>query len=103
MTQTISNFKGQEFQVELTYSHTFNGKGSYIINIDVMYEADRMIYIKQFHVFTTNVRLIDDIKELRDDNASHKDIQSRYHNAIFDTNLEEEILEWVEMMNNLLD
>lgn len=101
MTQTISNFKGQEFQVELTYSHEFNGKGSYIINIDVMYELDRMIYLNHFEEFTTNSRLIDDIQDLRSDDASHDNIQSRYHNATFNTNIEERIVEWIESLNFL--
>ena len=101
MNTTIKNFKGQEFQTELTYSHEFNGKGSYIINIDVFYEIDRMVYVNRFEEFTTNSMLIDDIQDLRNDDASTALIQSRYHDGVFNTGIEEQIIEWIESLDFL--
>ena len=98
MQVTISNFKGQEFPIELTYSTKFNGKGSYIIYIDVMYEVDRIIYVNRFEEFTTDSIIIDEIIDLKNDDASHEDIQSKYHNSFFNTNIEEQIIEWIDAL-----
>jgi len=98
MKVTISNFKEQEFQIELTYSHKKFGYGQWIISIDVMYEVDCFVYVNRFEEYTTNARMIDDITDLRSDDASHEDIQSRYHKSIFDSSVEEQITLWIDTL-----
>lgn len=93
----IKTFK-QEFEIELTYSHKVNGKGLYTIMIDVMYEEDRIVYVNRFEEFTTDLRLIDDINDLRSIDASYEDIQSRYHQSIIDYTLQERIIEWIDTL-----
>ena len=97
MKETIYTFS-KEFQIELTYTHKVNGRGSYIINIDVMYEVDRIIYVNRFEEFTTDSKMIDEINDLRSDDASHEDIQSRYHQTIFDYTIQERIKEWIDTL-----
>lgn len=97
MKEIIFTFS-KEFQIELTYSHKVNGKGSYIIMIDVMYENDRIVYVNRFEEFTTDSKMIDDINDLKSDDASHEDIQSRYHQTIFDYAIQERIKEWLDTL-----
>lgn len=97
MKETIYTLS-KEFQIELNYLHKVNGKGSYTIMIDVMYEVDRIIYVNRFEEFTTDSKMIDDINDLRSEDASHEDIQSKYHQKIFDYTIKERIEEWIETL-----
>jgi uncharacterized protein VirK/YbjX len=98
MKVTISNSKGQKFPIELTYSHKDNFAGSWIINIDVMYEVDHIIYVNRFEVLTTRLRIINDIKDLRNENTKHEVIELSYHYTIYDNILEEQIIKWIESL-----
>jgi hypothetical protein len=91
MKNTIENYKGQQFEFETYFSHSFKGKGGWNVDCEVTYKNKK----KTFVSFTTNSEFIDSIKELKTDNASWEAIQNVYAER-FLSDMEERILEFVE-------
>lgn len=96
----ISNHKGKEFEIELMYSreHIYleerNFPEDYKINIDVMYEVDKFIYVKRFEKIINNEKFYYEINNLK----SYESKQSKYHKEIFDADIEQQIVESLESL-----
>ena len=91
MTVTIENYKGELFEIETYFAQEFKGLGGWNINAEVSFNGKK----KTFRYYTTDSIFIDQISEMKADNASWHEIQNAYKEKTFDS-LEESILEWCE-------
>lgn len=94
MKKTIQNYKGQIFTFETYYSHTKAGYGQWNINCEVSFMGEK----KVFHHYITESEFIDQISDMKADDAYYEDIQNAYSEKAFDS-LKETILDWVEDIN----
>jgi len=91
MNIVLSNYQGQEFNVNLYFSHEFQGRGGWSINCEVSFKC----YKKEFRHYTTDSEFIDQISDMKSDDISFKEIQNKYKEKFFD-DLKEIIIEWCE-------
>jgi hypothetical protein len=91
---TIENYKGEQFEIETYFGHEFKGRGGWNISCDVSFKGER----KTFSHYTTDSMFIDQISDMKGNDASFDEIQNAYKEEAF-YRLEESILEWVEYVN----
>lgn len=94
MTTTIENYNGEEFEITTYFSQEFRGRGGWNINCEVSFKGNE----KTFRHYTTDSIFIDEISDMKADNASWEEIQNAYKEKVFDS-IEEDILEWCEGIN----
>ena len=94
MTTTIENYKGKQFEIETYFAQEFKGRGGWNINCEVSFKGEK----KTFRHYTTDSMFIDQISDMKADDASWDEIQNAYKEKSFDS-LEESILEWCEEIN----
>lgn len=88
---TIENYKGVAFDIETYYTHSFKGRGGWDINCEVSFMGHK----KTFREFTTDATFIDQISDMKSNDASWDDIQEKYADQYSDQR-KEEIAEWCE-------
>lgn len=81
----LENFKQDVF---VHYSHKFKGRGGWIVECNVNCDNVKTV----FTTYTTDSMFIDKLRDMRDDDAAHEDIQMEYHNRFFHE-FEERIIE----------
>jgi hypothetical protein len=91
MKNLIENYKGKQFEVETYFAQEFKGRGGWNINCEVSYMGKK----KTFRHYTTDSMFIDEISDMKADDASWDEIQKAYSEKVFD-DLKEIILEWCE-------
>lgn len=91
MNTKIENFEKETFELDLFYSHLSSGAGHWKIKVDVSIDSSTS---KSFYHTTTDSMWIDELSDLRADNASHEEIQAFYHDRFYDNTFEEMISEW---------
>lgn len=91
MKTTIENYNREEFEIEVYFKHSFKGRGSWDIGCTVTYKGQERMF--KHHI--TNAPFIDEVNDMKADNATYEEIQKRYFEAYFD-DFKEIILEWVE-------
>jgi hypothetical protein len=94
MKHTFENHKGQLFEVELIFKHTFIGRGAYLIVCAIDYKGFKETFLAR----TTASEHIDTLRDMRDNDASHEDIQ-QFYLSTFLIDIEEEIVEWLASVN----
>lgn len=94
MKTEIENYNREEFEIEVYFNHSFKGRGSWNIECTVIYEGEE----RTFKHHMTSASFIDEITNMRRDDATHEEIQNRYFEAYFD-DFKEIVLEWVEDLN----
>ena len=94
MKTLIENYKREEFEIELDFNHSFKGRGSWNIECTVTYNRAE----KTFNHHMTSAPFIDEISDMKADDATFEEIQNRYFEAYFD-NFKEMIIEWIEDLN----
>lgn len=92
----LESYKRREYEVELNFYHQFAGYGQYTIFCQVDYLGNS----KMFKTHSTASRLIDKIRDEKADGESAEHIQSLYKDFFFDYTMEEEVLEWLESIND---
>lgn len=92
----LESCKRREYEVELNFYHQFAGYGQYTIFCQVDYLGNS----KMFKTHSTASRLIDKIRDEKADGESAEHIQSLYKDFFFDYTMEEEVLEWLESIND---
>ena len=93
MKATTTNYYGENFEIELYFSHQIAGYGHWHILCEVTYEGEK----KTFKHLTTNSEFIDSLNEARSNDATWEKIQKVYFDKAFD-DLEEIIREWCEQV-----
>lgn len=83
MKYTYHKNFGEIYDFEIVYSHLFSNHGHYKIIFDC-YCIDNKDYDFQISIITTNVRAIDDIKDLIYDGEDYNKINEYYHKNFFD-------------------
>jgi hypothetical protein len=91
MKATLENYKREQFEVELHFGTERAGYGQWNINCEVTFMGKS----KSFKEHTTDSEFVDELSQLRADNASYEAIQQLQHDKAFDS-LSEAILEWCE-------
>lgn len=94
MKTEIENYKREEFEIEVYFKHSFKGRGSWNIECTVVYEGEE----RTFKHHMTNASFIDELNDMKADDATFEEIQNRYFDTYFDY-FKEIILEWVEDIN----
>ena len=94
MKTLIENYNREEFEIELDFNHSFKGRGSWNIECTVTYNRAE----KTFNHHMTSAPFIDEISDMKADDASFDEIQNAYEKKAFDS-IEESILEWCEEVN----
>ena len=94
MKTTIGNYNGEQFEVKTYFNQEFKGRGGWYINCDVTFKGEK----KTFRHYTTDSEFIDQISEMKAEDASWDEIQNAYEEKAFDS-IEESILEWCEEVN----
>lgn len=88
---TIENHKGEQFEIETYFAQEFKGRGGWNITCNVSFNGEN----KTFKHYTTDSAFIDQISDMRADDASWDEIQEAYKYKSFDE-MKESILEWCE-------
>jgi hypothetical protein len=91
MQHTITNYNGQEFNLDLFFSQEFKGRGGWNINCDVRFNNQN----KTFKHYITDATFIDSVSDFKADGHSHQFVEQIYFDKAFDY-MQESILEWVE-------
>ena len=94
MKTTIENYNGEQFEMETYFTQQFKGKGGWNINCEVTFKGEK----KTFRYYTTDSMFIDQISEMKADDASWEEIQNAYKEKVL-YRIEESILEWCEEVN----
>lgn len=92
---TIENYKKEQFEIETYFNTEFKGRGGWNITCAVSFKGMR----KTFRYYTTDCRFIDQISDMKANDASWEEVQEAYKEKAFDF-LEEEILQWCEEINH---
>lgn len=95
MKTQIENYNREEFEIEVYFSHSFKGRGSWNIECTVIYKGQERVF--KHHM--TNAPFIDEINGMIADNATHGQIQNRYFEAYFD-DFKEIVFEWIKDLND---
>lgn len=86
--------KGEQFEIETYFAHEFQGRGGWNVICEVSFKGEK----KTFRHYTTDSMFIDQISDMKADDASWDEIQNAYKEKAFDS-IEENILEWCEEIN----
>ena len=92
---TLTNYEGQEFDLNLYFSHTFKGRGGWNINLEASYNGEKF----KSYTYTTDSMFIDKIQRMKSmaENASFEGIQETYSDMFLD-NFKEQLIEWCESL-----
>lgn len=85
----IKHFKGDIFEIDAYFTQEFQGRGGWKIYCHVEFMGKK----QKFSHYTTSASFIDEIDELKANDASNDTIQQAYKNHSFDK-MDEIILEW---------
>jgi hypothetical protein len=88
---TIETQNGNKADVTLYFSQEFKGRGGWNITCEVSFKSET----KKFRNYTTDSIFIDEISNMKADDASFDEIQNAYCEHSFHK-MEEEVAEWIE-------
>jgi|JI9StandDraft_1071089.scaffolds.fasta_scaffold94106_5 hypothetical protein len=88
---TIETQNGNKADVTLYFSQEFKGRGGWNITCEVSFKSET----KKFRNYTTDSIFIDEISNMKADDASFDEIQNAYYEHSFHK-MEEEVAEWIE-------
>lgn len=80
MGTTVELMDNSQHEVELYYSHKQKGYGQWNIEIEATLDSGEK---KTFKEHITDAPFIDEIQDMKADDASWDEIQQRYHDYIF--------------------
>lgn len=97
---TLTNYEGQEFDLNLYFSHTFKGRGGWDINCEASYNGEKL----KIRAYTTDSMFIDKVQGMKsmEENASFEEIQETYSDKFLD-NFKERLIEWCESLTETED
>ena len=94
METTFNHYTGENFTIEINFYHEFQGRGGWKIFCDVVYNGRK----QKFSHYTTSASFIDEINDLKADDAPYSTIQEAYHNFTM-PHLSDIIGEWCVSVN----